>query len=164
MELRNKVFTIILMFMFSFFSPLIFTITEILIQLLESAITGLSISWNGTQIITMIFLTIVHFLFIIFLRKEFNKENVKYGIVGFAVLNIIWSLLIFNNPLSMARTVYQAVNFLSNVILSTFIFTVEEGKLFMVLLPITTSTIHILLNYLAELLFSNKKLLYKHKN
>lgn len=139
-------FIVLLMFMFSWFTPLVTIISHIIVGLALGL--RINIPWSVITMLDTIMLIAVNLLLIMILRKGFDKIKVRNGILVFAVLNFLAGLTVFQNPVSMVGTFYQMINFLSNVILSNFVFILE--KPYILLLPIFTLLIHLTINYIIE--------------
>jgi len=150
MQIKNKVTIVLLLAVSSWFLPLTSVVTHVLVGIIRFLTNNnISVSWDIITIIDTVFMTAITFIFIMLLRKKFNNKDLQYGIIGFAILNFLCGLAVYKNPISLLATFYQTINFLSHVIISNFVFVLEEGKPFMLLLPITTFLTHILLNYLV---------------
>ena len=145
MQIKNKVIAAAFLLAFSWFTPMLTILSQLLLGLIGILFSTANISWTISNIFDMTILLIAHIIFMWVLLKKFSKQNIIHGIMIFALLNILAGFFIFRNPVSTYGLFYQTVNFLSNVIMSFVVFVPETGKPYMMLLPFVTLVIHLLL-------------------
>lgn len=145
MQIKSKIFTATMLFVFSWFTPLFTIVSQLILGLAGSFFGPGSSSWIFSNLMDMIILLIAHVIFMWVLLKKFSKKNILHGILLFALFNVLAGVLVFQNPVSTHGLFYQTGNFLSNVVLSNFVFVPERDKPYMLLLPFITLVIHVLL-------------------
>ena len=145
MQIKNKAIVATILMAFSWFTPLLTILSQLIVGLIGSLPGNASTSWHLSNLIDMIILLIAHIIFMRVLHKKFSKQVIVHGIMIFTLLNILAGFFVFRNPVSTYGLFYQTVNFLSNVIMSFVVFVPDTGKPYMMLLPFVTLSIHLLL-------------------
>ena len=157
MQIKNKILTATILLGFSWFTPLLTILSQLIWGLVGSVFAPVSSSWLFSNLMDMSVLLMAHIIFMWVMLKKFSKKDILHGIMIFALLNVLAGIFVFRNPVSTQGLFYQTVNFLSNVVLSNFVFVLERDKPYIMLLPFVTLAIHVLLAKVIPLIKTSEK-------
>ncbi|SMP38179.1 hypothetical protein [Anoxynatronum buryatiense] len=154
---KNNILVAVILLVFSWFTPLFTILSQLMVGFTGSLLSITSSSWFFSNLIDTAILLAAHIIFVWVMLKKFRKKDIVHGSMIFALINGFVGMLVFRNPVSTPGLFYQTVNFLSNVILSNVVFVPEQGKPYMLLLPLVTLAVHLLLPHIILFIQTNEK-------